>query len=118
MTRATWDISGLDLSDLRAHVREMHAASIEHLARSNADLAAEHAKLHTRSHAGGHNHLVGRVTIRAGSLRLDYDEGWITGRGAITPEQAAARIFGMQGGPRGDDWPAAGPIANWGEKRG
>jgi hypothetical protein len=87
----TWDISGFDLSELRRHVREMHP-NIPHPARRNTDLAAQHARRHTRYHSG-HNHMAGRITIRISGLPVEYDEGWITGQGALTPEEALARFL-------------------------
>lgn len=78
-----------DLSGLRRHMEEMHPQAKRK--RSNADLAWQHATLHTRYHPN-HNHEAGRITIRIGGLLVQYDEGWLTGAAALTPDQVMARF--------------------------
>jgi hypothetical protein len=93
VAKATWDIGEYDLSQLRAHVREMHPRMVRDvLARGNTDLAAQHARQHTRYRTYGHNHVAGRITISIGGLPVEYDEGWITGQGVLAREAALARI--------------------------
>jgi hypothetical protein len=79
-----------DLSGLRRHMEEMHPGVTRK--RSNADLAWQHAGLHTR-YRPNHIHDAGRITVRVGRLPRDYDEGWLTGQAVLTREQVRQRFL-------------------------
>jgi hypothetical protein len=78
-----------DLSGLRKHMEEMHPRVTRK--RSNADLAWQHARMHTRYHPN-HGHEAGRITIKISGLPVQYDEGWLTGQCPLTPEQVMERF--------------------------
>lgn len=89
MTTLNQLIGEFDLSNLREHVRDMHAASIRRPARGDVDLAAQHVLCHARAQlqACGHDHKARHPE----GLPAEYDEGWITGLGATTQEGRSPR---------------------------
>lgn len=91
LTTADREPLDLDLTGLRTHVAELHPSLRNR--RANADLATAHAHQHTRFHQASHSHLAGRITIRVAGLPMQYDEGWLTGQGAMTPGQVKARFM-------------------------
>jgi len=73
--RWTTDYTTFDLSELRDHVRQQHP-QIKVPARSNKDLAVQHAHQHTRYHMRSHNHMAGRIKIyNAGCLSSMTKDG-------------------------------------------
>ena len=82
----------LDLSGLRAHMREHHLR--RPLARSNRTLASQHFNLHHR-YQQAHRHFGPFVLLRDENGRVPVAQiarplGWFTGQGMKTREQLAA----------------------------
>lgn len=88
---AHWDIRGFDLSELRQHMKDFHPNVRR--ARANVDLAAQHTRQHTRYHTPSHSHMAGRITIKISGLPVQYDEGWITGKAVMTPQEIRERFL-------------------------
>lgn len=81
----------LDLSGVRAHMREMHPGI--KIPRSNKDASAEHYRRHHR-YPPAHTHTDGPMVLIVAPNGLAQERwlGWYTGQGAVTRAELDRRF--------------------------
>ena len=77
----------LDLTGVRAHVRQSHP-QITPVPRATVDVARAHARWHHR-YQSGHYHVTGVIDVGE-RIKMRRVEGWYTGAGAVARDPLAS----------------------------